>query len=266
MRRIAILAAAIATLAARADAGERPASGVAVRLPAGAYLSDPAWVRTPTSAELAALYPEEARKAGKGIVAVLADCVISATGALDDCKIDYEFQPGQGFGPATLQALKLFQASSATRDGRPAAGLRVALRLAWTPPSAGAAEAASQTLVLSIASGSSADATSALPPPAPFFIWNPDWMHLPTADELAPLYPAAARANGRDGAAVIQCKVVRNGGLTDCVSFWETPLGQGFGAATLKAARYFMVHPTLTDGTSLEGGMVLIPLNWRLGQ
>jgi hypothetical protein len=243
--------------------GKRPPPSAAVPLPAGQYVSDPAWVRTPTSAELAALYPEEARKARKGN-GVIADCVISAAGALDPCKIDDELRPGQGFGPATLAALKLFQMAPTTQEGRSVAGLRIALRQAWTPPSPGAAEGPVQTLVLSISSGSSADATSALPPPAPWIIRSPDWTRLPTGDEFADLFPDGARAKGISGEAVIQCKAAPDGALTDCVMLREAPLGLGFGAATLKSARHFRMRPTLADGKTVDGAIVLIPVKWQL--
>lgn len=248
------MAAALAALAGRADADGRPTPRAPEPLPPGEYLNDPTWVRTPTSAELAALYPEPAGRARMG-GSVAVDCVISEAGALDQCKIDDRYAPERGFGPATLEALKLFQTSPARRDGRPVGGLHIAFRTQWTPPSASAAEAPFQAVVLSIPSGST----------APFVIWRPDWMRQPTGDELANLYPYAARANEIQGKAIIQCKVARSGSLTDCLSLWETPLGGRFSEATLKATRYFMVRPTF-DGKSVEGGIVLIPLKWQLGR
>jgi TonB family protein len=253
MRGIAIMAAALAALAGRADADGRPTPRAPEPLPPGEYLNDPTWVRTPTSAELAALYPEPARRARRGD-AVSVDCVISQAGTLDHCKIDDEYAPERGFGLATMEALKLFQTSPASRDGRPVGGLHIALRMQWTPPSAGVAEAPFQAVVLSIPSG----------PTAPLVIWHPDWMSQPTGDEIADLYPDAARARGIQGAAIIQCQVARSGGLTDCVSLQEAPLGEGFGEATVKVARHFVVRPTF-DGKSVEGGIVLIPMRWRLG-
>ena len=67
------------------------------------------------------------------------------------------------------------------------------------------------------------------------------------------------------GEAVIRCKVKLDGTLTDCTIIREAPPGYGFGRATVEAARYFKMTPKTADGTSVEGGVVTIPLNWRLG-
>jgi hypothetical protein len=248
-----MITAALAALVGRADAAERPTPSAPQVLPAGEYLSDPAWIRTPTPAELAALYPKGAKAREGGALA--AECVISETGALEQCGIDHDFTPEQGLGPATLQALKLFQASATTRDGRPAGGLRIVLWMGWTSPrSEVAAEGPLQIVPLAIPSGS--DATTV--------VWSPDWTRLPTVDELVGLYPEAERLSGLGGEAIIQCKVTQPGGLADCVLLRQIPSVGGFGAATLKAARYFMVRPTI-DGKSLEGAIVLVRLKWQLG-
>lgn len=96
-----------------------------------------------------------------------------------------------------------------------------------------------------------------LPPP-------PSWRRLPTADELAWLYPSEARMRGQEGQTKMKCKVLKDGALTDCTILQEDPPGQGFGKAILAAARYFKMTPTTPDGKSVEGGLVIIPIDWRL--
>ena len=104
------------------------------------------------------------------------------------------------------------------------------------------------------------------PPPLarPVVLQNPDWEQLPTGDELAALYPAAARAKGVGGSARMRCVVLKDGRLTDCAIISETPPDQGFGAATLATAHFFKMRPTTPDGQPTEGGVVVIPLTWAL--
>src|ERR1022692_4290605 len=68
----------------------------------------------------------------------------------------------------------------------------------------------------------------AKPTPAPMATQSPDAM-------LA-FYPAAARAAGLEGAAVIHCVRNEHLALKGCALVSETPAGHGFGAAALAMA------------------------------
>jgi protein TonB len=48
----------------------------------------------------------------------------------------------------------------------------------------------------------------------------------------------------------------------DCVVVSETPAGYAFGAATLRLAKYFRLHPATKDGKPIEG-KITVPLHWR---
>lgn len=94
---------------------------------------------------------------------------------------------------------------------------------------------------------------------------NPDWVALPTSNELEDLYPRAARTANVNGFAKIQCKVGVDGALNACVTLTEDPPGWGFGDATVSAARFFQMRPETVDGVPTDKGKVIIPLNWKMG-
>jgi TonB family protein len=102
------------------------------------------------------------------------------------------------------------------------------------------------------------------PPPTSQFIRNPIWERLPTAAELAPLYPNEARTRGQVGKTKMKCEVLKDGALTACTILQEDPPGQGFGESILASARYFKMAPTAADGTSVEGRSIIIPIKWEV--
>ena len=61
----------------------------------------------------------------------------------------------------------------------------------------------------------------------------------------------------------MRCVVDVIGHLRDCEITEEHPAGQGFGAATLKAARYFRVKPATRDGHPVEA-TITIPMRWKM--
>ena len=103
-------------------------------------------------------------------------------------------------------------------------------------------------------------------PGSPSIVQNPDWERLPSGDQLADIYPDQARDYGVTGRAVIKCRILAAGQLSDCEVISETPAGLGFGRATLQAARYFKMRPKTINGTPVEGGTVIIPLRWQLAR
>jgi hypothetical protein len=52
--------------------------------------------------------------------------------------------------------------------------------------------------------------------------------------------------------------------LTDCKVVEETPKGKGFGQASLKAAELFRLDIKTTEGQTIEGLPVRVPIRWRL--
>jgi TonB family protein len=70
---------------------------------------------------------------------------------------------------------------------------------------------------------------------------------------MARVFPPAALRKGLSGAARITCEVTAKGGLTDCVSSDEEPIGYGFGDASVKLARYFQMEQTDGSGNPVVG-------------
>lgn len=78
----------------------------------------PRIVRGPSQADLARVYPRQARPVGRPGAAQLR-CRIRLDTRLDRCQVVNEEPPGQGFGAAALEASAYFRFTPATRNGRP---------------------------------------------------------------------------------------------------------------------------------------------------
>jgi TonB family protein len=68
---------------------------------------------------------------------------------------------------------------------------------------------------------------------------SPEWTGLPTAQDIARVYPEMAQRLALNGRAVLSCAVAPNATLEDCRVIEETPPGQGFGDAAMKLATRF---------------------------
>jgi protein TonB len=111
-------------------------------------------------------------------------------------------------------------------------------------------------ILLALAQAPDAAASTA-PTPAPP---HPVWTALPSARDLERYYPSRARRRGVTGSATIQCSVDENGRLVDCRVISEAPQGWNLGDAALGLSRKFRLAPRTTDGESVAGGTVTIPL------
>jgi protein TonB len=92
----------------------------------------------------------------------------------------------------------------------------------------------------------------------------PNWLHIPTGDQINREYPDRARRQNVEGRAVIRCTVAATGKLTQCNVVSETPEGYGFGAALLKLSKRFTMQPKTKDGVAVDGATVTIPMNFRM--
>lgn len=87
---------------------------------------------------------------------------------------------------------------------------------------------------------------------------NPDWVRMPTPEEMNNAFPTEATAN--QGRAVVQCHVAVDQTLVECSVLDETPPGQGFAAAALALTSVFRMTPKTYDDEPVAGHPVRIPI------
>ncbi|NUN67777.1 energy transducer TonB [Pseudanabaena biceps] len=100
---------------------------------AAPVIANPDWRRRPTTDQLARAYPESALSRGVSGSATL-NCVVTASGAITDCRVIAETPVGQGFGRAAERLSRYFVMNPRTVDGDPVAGARVSIPLRFNAP------------------------------------------------------------------------------------------------------------------------------------
>lgn len=91
---------------------------------------------------------------------------------------------------------------------------------------------------------------------------RPDWIKMPTADQMAREYPPGT-PKGMEATVKLRCVVTARGMAETCKVLDETPFGRGFGRAALKAIRYFQMRPTSLDNVPVAGREVYLNVMWR---
>lgn len=103
-----------------------------------------------------------------------------------------------------------------------------------------------------------------VPPPAADIITQPEWVRRPNSETVSRFYPSQAMQRGIEGSTRLSCRVNVSGRLVGCIVLSETPSGYGFGAAAIRLVSTLRMRPMLRNGEPVDGGMVTIPIQWRL--
>ena len=77
-------------------------------------------------------------------------------------------------------------------------------------------------------------------------------------------YPERAQRLEVEGEAMFECSVNAKGVLSPCRVVAEAPSGYGFGEAALNLAKLFRMKPISKEGAQVDGGLVRIPLRFKL--
>lgn len=232
------LTAALSLLsAAPADAAEPPGLESPPRV---AVITNPDWVRRPSSEELERYYPGRAldiRLEGRAVIR----CDVSAVGLVESCEVIYENPVDMGFGAAAVRLSASFRMRPQTRDGSPVSGAKVTIPLIfriWPSPLGDGAQVRGARI---------------------FWAQRPDQAQL---DNMRPAgVPGPAAVN-------LRCDVIATGAnigaLANCdVQPHYDPTGE-LSRAAISLAPAFRVAPNAAAKIR-AGARIEIPLHWPLG-
>ncbi len=96
-------------------------------------------------------------------------------------------------------------------------------------------------------------------------ITHPEWTRRPDGGDLARVYPRKALTHGTAGYTKIKCGIDAAGKLRDCTVLVEAPADLGFGAAAIALSSNFQMSAQTSDGRSVEGGTIIIPISFCMG-
>ena len=184
------------------------------------------WDRAPSSAEVAAAYPRDARP-GTGAGHVVLACRFSKTGDLKDCTTDVERPQWQGFAQAAKSLIPKFHLDPAAAEGTDVSKLRINLAIHFTPPGA------QETRLID----------------------HPEWIS--AGESNGDLFPdKAARAGLATGRAVLNCVADTAGRMAACQVTSEDPVGMDFGAAAVKTTAAVRINRWQANGEPADGAHV----------
>jgi len=198
-------------------------------------IGHPVWMRSPGPVDIAPITPAGLDAEG----AAMLRCDVVVGGTFGACEVIYETPSGRGVGDAALKLRPLFKMAPDDSDGVPVAGGSVIVRI-----------------YLSVPGGRPL-------PPYQTILRNPDWVRLPSPDDIAEAYPAKAAAAHVPGRATLSCVVGAAGDVERCTAIAETPSGIGFGDAALALSPLFRMKLLTLDSVPVAGARVIIPINFE---
>jgi TonB family protein len=89
------------------------------------------------------------------------------------------------------------------------------------------------------------------------------WEASPTASELAAAFPKGALGKTSFGHVLLECRVNHKGGLEDCSTATETPIGMGFGRAARDLSKAFVVDSATPVLKQIKDLYVEVPFDFR---
>lgn len=92
----------------------------------------PDWIVRIDPEKVVALYPAAAADAGVTEGTGVADCLVAPDGKMTDCRVAREAPAGMGFGAAAVQVAGVMQMDVWTPEGRPVAGARIKVPIAFS--------------------------------------------------------------------------------------------------------------------------------------
>jgi len=106
--------------------------------------------------------------------------------------------------------------------------------------------------------------SSSAPPPAsgPFELTGVRWASRPGRRDFERAYPNRALYANQSGHVTLDC-IASGSGALDCSVGVELPRGYGFGRAAMDLSRQFRLQPTTSDGRSVAGGHISVPVEFR---
>ncbi|MEJ2818551.1 TonB family protein [Caulobacter sp. CCG-8] len=204
--------------------------------PANTLVLDPPWASTPSSAQVRAAWPADAKGATTG--QVVLRCDLNKTGGLTSCEVHSELPAGKGFGKAARSLAPAFKVSFQPDQVKTLGDYTVDVPFHFRDPTG----------------------------PDNRKITAPKWIRTLTPEGMALVYPQAAmKAGVNTGLGVVACVVDTQGALTDCQVRREEPAGLDFGAAAMEAVKLMTMNPWSKEGEPLDGLPIVLPIrfNWQ---
>lgn len=209
---------------------------------AQSVVTNPDWLRKPTTNEMMAVFPAQAMKQGRSGKAVIS-CTVSTEGLLRDCTVVSETPAGAGFGAAARVLSSSFLMKPATRDGKPIEA-KITIPINFTnladPQENENGHTGSRIAGNDIAGRGAGYDTSNTVRVFPVMAWA----QAPTVAEIQAALDKKAGDRFADGKIVLQCKVAKKtGALGACTVMNSSPGMTDFAPVARSLTSKFRADP-----------------------